>query len=95
METNETLKNYVSDDGTYLIPVQWSVYSTVRIHAANLAEAVSIARNKLDELPLSTENEYIDDSYHISGETDEDFINAQCYSTVGSVTIESDGTIST
>lgn len=95
METNETLKNYVSDDGTYLIPVQWSVYSTVRVHAANLAEAVNIARSKLDELPLSTENEYIDGSYYISGEIDEDFINAQHYKPVGNVTIESDGTIST
>lgn len=95
MSTSETLKNYVTDDGTYLIPVQWSVYSTVRVHAENLAEAVSIARSKLNELPLSTENEYIDDSYCISGETDEDFINAQNYSTVGNVTIESGGTIST
>ena len=95
MATSDNLKNYVSEDGTYLIPVEWSVYSTVRVHAANLDEAVKIARSKLDELPLSTENEYIDGSYCISGEIDEDFINAQNYKPVGNVTIESDGSIST
>ena len=89
------LDNYKNENGEFLIPVEWSVYSTIKVKADNLGEAVRIAQEKLDDIPLCRENEYIDGSYKLNGESDEDFINAQQYRTVGDVTIEKDGSITT
>ena len=41
MIKSDKLKNYISEDGTYIIPVEWSVYSTIRVAGvANLQEAL-------------------------------------------------------
>lgn len=87
------LEDIVNDEGVYLIPVSWSVYSTIKVEADNLKDAIERARRSLCDIPLSSENEYIDDSYTIDGEIDEDFINAQDRATVGDVLLKRDGTI--
>ena len=43
---SDTLKNYKSENGRYLIPVSWSMYSTIIVEADNLEEAVKIAKEK-------------------------------------------------
>ena len=98
---SETLKNYKNsnfpekkDCTTYLIPVQWSVYSTIRVEADNLQEALDLARAKLSEIPITPNDcEYIDDSYVIVADSDEDIINAQSYRDISSIMIDKDGNI--
>ena len=85
--------DYVSEDGEYIIPVSWSVYSTITVRAKNLREAVKMARDKINEIPLCSEPEYIDDSYKIDLYTDDDAINAQDFASIGDVTILEDGKI--
>ena len=95
------LENYRNKDipgkedcNTYHIPVQWSVYSTIRVEADNLQEALDKAREKIDDIPITpTECEYIDDSYIIAVESDEDAINAQNYYTVSDILITKDGEV--
>lgn len=89
----EKLKNYVSDSGEYLIPVEWSVYSTVKIKADNLLDAVEKFQKVIDDVPLCTEPEYIDDSYRASGDTAEDYVNAQHYRNIGNIEIDENGKI--
>lgn len=51
----------------YIIPVEWSVYSTITVAASSAEEALKLAMNKLDEIPCDDANsEYIDGSYCIS-----------------------------
>ena len=95
---SDTLKNYKSEDGRYLIPVSWSMRSTITVEADNLEEAVKIAREKVDDLPLCQpdDSEYVDGSYNIDIDNDEDAINAQDYSTIdtiGNVEITKNGEI--
>lgn len=78
------LKNYISPNGEYVVPVSWEVSSTVIVTGvANLEEAIAAVREHSDDIPLATAPEYIDDSYKIDGDTDEDFTNAQSYTTRG------------
>lgn len=91
---NSALENYISDDGTYLIPMSWSVYSTIVVYADNLQDAVNKTKKLEWVLPTSTFGEYIDDSYHIDADTDEDYINAQSYRRISDdVVIEKDNTV--
>lgn len=92
MSDSLNLKDIVSEDGTYTIPVRWSVYATVTVEADNLEDAVKIAKDRLPEIPLSSENEYIDDSYEIDGD-EEELINAQNYRRIGDVCIHRDKSI--
>lgn len=48
---------------TFKIPVEWSVYATVEIEAESLEEAVKIFDKTEDEIPLPTDNDYIDGSF--------------------------------
>lgn len=48
---------------TFKIPVEWSVYATVEIEADTLEEAVKIFDKTEDEIPLPTDNDYIDGSF--------------------------------
>lgn len=73
------LKDYISEDGTYIIPVKWEVYSTVKIYGCNnLEEAIKVAEKYQDDFPAD-DGEYIDGSYMIDIQCDEDAINAQNY----------------
>lgn len=77
------LKDYISEDGSYIIPVTWEVYSTVRIYGAkNLQEALEIAERYQDDFPAE-DGDYIDGSYKIDVQTDEDILNAQDYASIG------------
>ena len=68
-------KDYISEDGTYLIPVSWEVYSTIRIKANNLQDALEKAEAHIDDIPLGTDTEYIDGSYKL--DLDNNLITAQ------------------
>lgn len=73
------LKDYISDDNTYIIPVKWEAYSTVKIYGCNnLEEAIKVAEKYQDDFPAE-DGEYIDGSYMIDIQSDEDAINAQEY----------------
>ena len=78
------LEECVSNDGTYIIPVTWSVYSTLRVSGVpNLAEALKLVQNNLDNIPLG-EGEYLDGSYEINDVNDADLlVCAQEYVHVG------------
>lgn len=62
---------------TWRIPVTWSVCGFVSIDADTLAEAMDIARDDENELPLPSEAEYIDGSWELS-HTDVEEVR-QCY----------------
>jgi hypothetical protein len=82
---NEMLENYVSEDGTYLIPVGWEVYSTIRVKANNLADALRIARDQIDDIPCDVaQSEYVDGSYKIDAEN---LIDAQDYADCSDIVI--------
>lgn len=89
------LEAYKTETGEYLIPVEWSMYSTVRVQADNLKHALEKVQNHIDDIPLDSGKnaEYVDGSYMVSGETSEDFINAQQYRTIGAYMIDKDGNI--
>ena len=87
------LEQYKSDDGTYTIPVQWSVYSTITVTADNLKDAIANAADKINDLPTSTENEYIDGSYGINIDDAASAIDAQGYVRISGVSIDSNGEI--
>lgn len=84
-----------SEDGEYIIPVQWSVYATVRVTADNLKDALIKAAEKIDDLPTSCDNEYIEDSYEINIDSADSAITAQSYEPVSDVSIDSDGNVHT
>lgn len=77
-------KDYISEDGYYIIPVSWEVYSTIKVKADNLEEAVKKAENNIDNLKLG-ENEYIDGSYKLDTGN---LIDAQEYADIGGIVIE-------
>ena len=55
------------------IPVTWEVFGNVVVEADTLAEAMKIARDEEEILPLPEESDYVDGSWRIT-EEDEDFI---------------------
>ena len=87
-ENDPALKNYVSESGLYLIPIEWAVYSTITVRANNLAEAIAKAKAQFDDIPCQTENEYVDGSMRICIDETEDAITAQEYQTIGDTVLE-------
>ena len=77
-------EEYVSKDGEYIIPVAWEMYSTVKVTGVkNLKEALAVVEKYLDDIPLDN-GEYIDGSYRITNnEDDEAIIDAQSYTHFG------------
>ena len=89
-EEDKELENYVSDDGVYLIPVEWGVYSTVQVSGKdihNLKDALNAVNECIDDIPTSPEHEYIDGSYKVGVDIAEDAINAQHYRTISSIRV--------
>ena len=79
---------------SFLIPVEWSVYSTIRVEAETLQDAINIANEKLDDIPTAPlDCEYIDGSYKTTCDSYEDFENAQEYRDVSSIIIRANGEI--
>lgn len=73
----QKLKDYVSEDENYTIPVTWKMYGTVTIMGCdNLEEALKVAEKYQADLPLPTDGEYIDDSFQLETEN---LIDAQDY----------------
>lgn len=96
MVSIEDIKKYKSENGTYTIPVEWSVYSTVTVEADNLHDAFEKFQKYMDDLPLCTESEYIDDTYKATvdyPEHPDELLAAQGFYRIGNVTICKDGTI--
>lgn len=87
------LKDIKSDDGKFIIPVMWQVYSTIRVEADNLQEALIRAQEHIDSVPLGSNPEYVDGSYEINIQDAEDAINAQRCRSVSSILIKRDGEI--
>ncbi len=84
------LESIKSNNNSYTIPVEWSVYSTVNVHANNLAEAIAIAQDQIDSIPISNNNEYVDGSYKINIEDKDDAIVAQEYTKMSDIFIDKD-----
>ena len=82
------LINYMSEDGMYKIPVEYTVYSTITVKADNLGDALSKAIAQKDSIPLQDVYEYVEDSFKFAVDEPEDALNAQCYKTVGQTVIE-------
>ena len=76
----------MSEEKEYIIPVSYTMFSTVIVkNAKNIQEALELAQKHIDDIPLPrTENaEYIDCSYRLETETDEDLETAQSYALKG------------
>ena len=54
----------------YVIPVSYEMAGSITIEATSIDEAISIAENHTDELPLPDDAEYIDGSYTVGTEED-------------------------
>ena len=86
-------EEYVSEDGYYIIPVTWEVYSTVKVKAKNLQDAIDRFHKVEDNIPLDVEPEYVDASYHIDDESAEHMIAAQKYTHIGNHKIDENDNI--
>ena len=81
------LKKYVSKDGEYIVPVEWTVCSTVTVRGAK-----NLVRKNISDIPLSRNPDYIDESYTVSDRDDDGFIDAQNFIGKGVVmTLNEDG----
>ena len=68
----------------YIIPVEWTVYSTVVVKGAEtLEEARQLVEANIADIPLSRNPNYVDESYKISADCDEDLEAAQGWQTRG------------
>ena len=95
-EMRKQARAIVSEDGTYTIPVEWSVYSTITVEGAkNYEEAIDIALEKLEDIPCSVESECIEESYNIALDDINDIESGHRYNRMESPTItkNTDGSI--
>jgi hypothetical protein len=87
LENLDELENYVSPDGHYRIPIVYAMYSTIDVTGVkNLREAVELSEKHKDEIPLG-QGEYIDGSYEINIENDDEAIFAQDYARISDIVI--------
>lgn len=92
MSNPTDMSKIINEDGIYIIPVSWMITSVIKVEADNLEQAVAIANDKIDDIPLSG-GEYVEGSYAIESEK-ESIIYAQNYRDLDStVLIKHDGTI--
>ncbi len=54
------------------IPVSWSVCSVIDIEADTLAEAIEIAKDEAGIIPLPDESSYVDGSWELSMDEQEE-----------------------
>lgn len=52
----------------FKIPVTWMVWDKVEVEADTLEDAIKWVKDNIDEIPLGTEPEYVEDSYRIDGD---------------------------
>lgn len=68
----------------FIIPVEWTVYSTVVVEGVDsLQEAKNLVEDNMCDIPLSRNPDYVDDSYRIAAEDDDELEIAQDYHTCG------------
>lgn len=68
-----TIAQKADEVNEYIIPVHWSVCSTIVVKGAkNLQDAVKLARKYSDDTPLPDQAEYIDGSFAVNLDSDED-----------------------
>lgn len=65
---NELTKNPSDNDELkiFILPVEWTVTSTVAITAKNIEEALNIFSENAADIPLDSNTEYLTDSYQLS-----------------------------
>ncbi|WP_026653533.1 hypothetical protein [Butyrivibrio proteoclasticus] len=56
----------------FSIPVEWMVTENIEVRANSLEEAVEFINNHADEIPTSRDAEYIDGTWKISADEDND-----------------------
>lgn len=67
------LKEKVNNVNEYVIPISWSVCSSVVVKGAkNLHDAVELARKYIDDIPLPQNNDYIDGSFTVDVENEDE-----------------------
>lgn len=72
------LEQYVSKDGKYIIPVYWEMHGTITIEGCNnLEEAVEVAEEYQDDIPLPTDGDYTDDSFTLCVESEDYLLDVQ------------------
>lgn len=72
------VKQKTDEANEYVIPVSWSVFSTVVVKGAkSLQEAIELVEKYSDDIPLPHETQYINASFEVDVETDEDAEYAQ------------------
>ena len=82
---------------TFILPVEWTVASTVAITARNIEEALTIYNEKESDIPIDKEADYLTDSYHLS--YDETEIEECCrnnpsfYKSVGEHGVDENGKV--
>ena len=82
---------------TFILPVEWTVTSTVAIAARNIEEALTIYNEKENDIPVDKEADYLTDSYHLS--YDETEIEECCrnnpsfYKSVGEHGVDENGKV--
>lgn len=77
-------KNKIDQVNEYIIPIWWSMCSSVVVKGAkNLHDAVELVRKYADDIPLPQESDYIDGSFTLSIENDEEAEAYQDYAIRG------------
>lgn len=78
----------MDNEKIWIIPVEWSVYSTVQVKAATLEEAIKKFDKQIDDIPLSTKWEYMDGSFNCCDHSMEYLEMAQSFMPIGDIVIE-------
>lgn len=78
----------------FIIPVEWTVYSTVVVEGADsLQEAKKLVEKNMADIPLARNPEYVEDSYRIAAEDDDELEIAQDYHTCGVLMSKDDNSL--
>ena len=59
---------------TWKIPVVWQMMGYIEVEARTLAEAIKIAKDDNDSVLLPHNGEYLDESWEVDMEDDEEFL---------------------
>lgn len=70
----------IKDSDEFIIPVKWQVISTVTVkNVKNAAEALRLVIDNIEEIPISPNPDYKEESYEIDIDCEDDLRNAQDY----------------
>lgn len=80
----------------FTIPVEFSVWSTIRVSAESMEEAYKIAKEKEDEIPIDFigDMDYVDGSYVIADDDDTKKLVAEnFYAHIGEHGVDENGEV--